>query len=150
MNHVLEHVIDPAEVLQRAERILRPGGRIVGQLPTLSTWEHRVFGPCWAGYHYPRHLQLYSRPALAAALGAAGFVDVRIRSTPHVQTALSVQNWLVARGVRTRLRFGRAPWFGPLLLLSLPIEVLAFLRDRSGVIDFEAQKPADVRVDGAP
>lgn len=141
MNHVLEHVIDPGEVLRRACAILTPGGRLIGQLPTLSTWEHRAFRGTWAGYHYPRHLQLFSRAGLTRLLADSGFVDVQLRSTPHAQTALSVQNWIVSRGWRPRLRFGRAPFFGPLLLLSLPIEVGAFLLDRSGVIDFSARRP---------
>jgi SAM-dependent methyltransferase len=33
MNHVLEHVIHPGLVLERALRLLRPGGWLVGQLP---------------------------------------------------------------------------------------------------------------------
>ena len=107
----------------------------------VSTWEHRAFRGTWAGYHYPRHLQLFSRAGLTRLLADSGFVDVQLRSTPHAQTALSVQNWIVSRGWRPRLRFGRAPFFGPLLLLSLPIEVGAFLLDRSGVIDFSARRP---------
>jgi SAM-dependent methyltransferase len=141
MNHVLEHVLDPGEVLRRVWRILKPGGWVVGQLPTLSSWEHRAFGAVWAGYHFPRHLQLFSRSGLVRLFAGNGFTDVRVRSTPHVQTALSMQNWLVSRGLRTRLRFGRAPFFGPLLLLSLPVELAAFALDRSGVVDFVARRP---------
>lgn len=141
MNHVLEHVLDPREAAHRAWRILKPGGHVIGQLPTRTSWEYRFFGSTWAGYHYPRHTQIFSRPALVRLLEEAGFINVRLKSAPHVQTALSAQNWLVSRGVPSGLRFGRARYFGALLLLSLPIELLAAFRDRSGVIDFEAQRP---------
>lgn len=143
MNHVLEHVIDPADVLRRALTLLRPGGTLIGQIPTCSTWEHKVFGRTWAGYHYPRHLQIFSRSGLTRLVESTGFVNVRIKSTPHAQTALSVQNWLISRGARPRLRFGRAPFFSALLVCSLPIEILAACTDRSGVVDFEAERPGD-------
>jgi SAM-dependent methyltransferase len=53
MNHVLEHVIDPGLVLERALRLLRPGGWLVGQLPARTSWEARLFGRYWGGYHFP-------------------------------------------------------------------------------------------------
>lgn len=141
MNHVLEHVLDPREVLTRAHALLAPGGRLVGQLPTVSSWEHAIFGAVWAGYHFPRHLQLFSRDGLDQLLEACGFVDVEVRSAPHAQTAISVQNWLLSRGLRSRLEFGRAPYFGLLLLGSLPFEAVALLAGRSGVVDFAARRP---------
>jgi len=143
MNHVLEHVVDPGEALRRARAILAPRGRLVGQIPTLTSWEHGAFRGAWAGYHFPRHLQVFSRRGLVRLLESSGFADVTLRSTLHVQTALSVQNWLVGRGLRSRLQFGRASYFGILLLLSLPVELVAFLADRSGVVDFTARR-ADV------
>ncbi|MGH7786540.1 MAG: class I SAM-dependent methyltransferase [Candidatus Binatia bacterium] len=145
MNHVLEHVIDPSEVVGRAFQLLRPGGHLVGQIPTNTSWEFRQFGRYWAGYHFPRHLHVFSRPGLLRLLMRAGFTTVRIRSTPHVQIALSIQNLLVARGWNARLRFGRAWFFGPLLFASLPFEIIQALCGRSGVIDFEATRPMKSR-----
>ncbi|MBX3023988.1 class I SAM-dependent methyltransferase [bacterium] len=142
MNHVLEHVIDPGEVTRRAFQLLRPGGHLVGQLPTNSSWEARAFGPYWAGYHFPRHLHVFSRAGLTRLLQRVGFVDIRIRSTPHIQIPLSLQNALVGRGWNLRLRFGRARLFGPLLLASLPLEVVQASCGRSGVVDFQATRPA--------
>ena len=141
MNHVLEHVLDPREVIQRCWALLEPGGWVVGQLPTKSSWEHRVFGARWAGYHFPRHTQLLRRDGLVRLLAGAGFVRTRLWSTPHGQIALSLQNSAVAAGLPTRLQFGRAPFFGVLLLLCLPLEIIQSLCNRSGVIDFEAQRP---------
>jgi SAM-dependent methyltransferase len=141
MNHVLEHVLDTGEVLRRAFELLRPGGWLVGQLPTNSAWEAK-FGSTWAGYHYPRHLQVFSRAGLVRAMEGASFRDVSIRSAPHCQTAISAQNFLLARGLRLPLSFGRTPIYGGLLLASLPFEAVAWLFDRSGTVDFRARKPA--------
>src|SRR5262245_55654671 len=79
MNHVIEHVIDPAAMLHQARRLLRPGGHVVGQLPTRSSWEARLFGRRWGGYHYPRHLQAFSRSGLQRLLESVGFDAVRVK-----------------------------------------------------------------------
>ena len=42
MNHVLEHVVSPHTMLERAHDLLRPGGHVIGQLPTVSSWENRT------------------------------------------------------------------------------------------------------------
>ncbi len=73
MNHVLEHVVQPHTMLERAFDLLRPGGHLIGQLPTVSSWEHSLFGPSWGGYHYPRHLQIPSRTGLLGILEDVGF-----------------------------------------------------------------------------
>lgn len=140
MNHVLEHVGDPREVVDRCRQLLRPGGFLIGQLPTNSTWE-TVFGGAWAGYHYPRHLQVFSRSGLAELLRAGGFSEVRVSSAPHCQAAISMQNQLLAKGCNLRLEYGRSKIYGLLLLLSLPLEALAWLFDKSGTVDFIARRP---------
>jgi SAM-dependent methyltransferase len=139
LNHVLEHVCNPDDVIARCWQLLKPGGWLIGQLPTNSAWESH-FGKTWAGYHYPRHLQVFSRQGLAQLLTRNGFGGVRITSAPHCQTAISLQNSMVAAGVPLRLAHGRSKIYGVLLLLSLPFELLAWLCNRSGTIDFKARK----------
>lgn len=142
MNHVIEHVLDPDVLLRRSLALLKPGGYVVGQLPTSSCWELKVFGRYWGGHHYPRHLQAISRDGLAGALTRAGFADVRVMSVPHVQTALSVQNWLIGHGWSPRMTHGKSPLYGLFLLAVLPFEAVAFAAGRCGIINFEARRPA--------
>jgi hypothetical protein len=141
MNHVLEHVIHPRTMLERAYDLLRPGGQIIGQLPTVSSWERRLFGRNWGGYHYPRHLQIPSRTGLANLLGEVGCRDVKIRAAPHIQTTISLQNTLIRRGWRPRMQYGKTPIYTLLLVTALPYEALAWACDKGGIIDFRAQKP---------
>jgi SAM-dependent methyltransferase len=140
MNHVLEHVENPEEVIDRCLRLLKPGGYLIGQLPTNSTWE-TCFGGAWAGYHYPRHLQIFSRAGLEGILVAAGFQAVQLSSAPHCQTAISMQNQLLARGWNLNIEYGRSKVYGLLLALSLPLEAVAWLFNRSGTVDFIARRP---------
>jgi SAM-dependent methyltransferase len=141
MNHVLEHVVYPHTMLERARDLLRPGGFVIGQLPTVSSWENRVFGHNWGGYHYPRHLQIPSKAGLSGLLEDIGFSAVKIRSAPHIQTTISLQNSLVRRGWRPRMQNGKTPVYGALLVAALPYEAVAWLFDKGGIIDFQAQKP---------
>jgi SAM-dependent methyltransferase len=139
MNHVLEHVVSPRTMLERARALLRPGGHLIGQLPTVSSWECRLFGRTWGGYHYPRHLQIPSRQGLAGLLEEVGFGQVTIRSAPHIQTTISLQNTLVSRGWRPKMQYGKTPAYSALLVASLPFESVAWAFDRGGIIDFRAQ-----------
>ena len=141
MNHILEHVIFPATMLERAKDLLRPGGFVIGQLPTVSSWDVHVFGRNWGGYHFPRHLQIPSRPGLAHLLEGSGLDRVHIRTAPHILTTISLQNSLVRLGWRPRMHFGKTPAYAALMVLALPYEAIAWLCDRGGIIDFRAQKP---------
>jgi len=143
MNHVLEHVVDTGEVLRRSFALLRPGGWLIGQLPTVTSWEARLFGKRFGGYHYPRHLQVPSRRGLARMVEQAGFGDVHIRSAPHIQTAVSLQNSIVGAGWRPKMRYGKTPVYSLLLLAVLPFEGLAWIADRGGIVDFRARRPLE-------
>lgn len=141
MNHVLEHVVAPRTMLQRSFDLLRPGGWVVGQLPTVSSWEHDIFGHNWGGYHYPRHLQIPSRSGLSDLLGETGFAEVTLRSAPHIQTTISMQNSLVRRGWHPTMRNGKTPLYTALMIASLPYESVAWVFDQGGIIDFRGKKP---------
>jgi SAM-dependent methyltransferase len=140
MNHVLEHVVEPRTMLERSFELLKPGGHLVGQLPTVSSWEAQIFGRNWGGYHFPRHLQIPSRAGLAALLADVGFRDVHIRTAPHIQTTTSMQNTLIRWGWRPTMRYGKTPAHAVLMALSLPFESVAWLFDRGGIIDFRAHR----------
>jgi SAM-dependent methyltransferase len=142
MNHVLEHVVEPHVMLERAYELLRPGGYVIGQLPTVSSWENKLFGRNWGGYHYPRHLQIPSKAGLSGLLEQVGFTAVTVRSAPHIQTTISLQNTLVRRGWRPHMHNGKTPAYGALLVAALPYETVAWLCDEGGIVNFKARKPA--------
>ncbi len=140
MYHVLEHVEEPDTVMNQVFRMLRPGGVVVGQLPVKDSWEYRLFGEAWAGYHYPRHLQIFSRAGLEALMYGAGFGSVSLKSAPHCQTAISMQNKCIAMGMKLKPQGGRTSIYPALLALSLPFEILVTLLQVGGTLDFTCRK----------
>jgi SAM-dependent methyltransferase len=71
-HHSLERVPDPPAALHAAARLLRPGGRVVVRTPVIGTalWER--YGTDWWELDPPRHLFVFSAPALEAMAVAAG------------------------------------------------------------------------------
>jgi SAM-dependent methyltransferase len=80
-NHVLEHVIDPIELLSQSYRLLRPGGNLIIVTPNVDSFLHHHFGVCWRALDPPRHLHLFSPKTLTQAAERAGFRDVQCRTS---------------------------------------------------------------------
>jgi 2-polyprenyl-3-methyl-5-hydroxy-6-metoxy-1,4-benzoquinol methylase len=73
MSHVIEHVPDPRAVLTEARRILRPGGRLAIVTPNARAVGHWWFRASWVALDPPRHLSIFTLPALRRLLEESGF-----------------------------------------------------------------------------
>lgn len=73
--HVFEHLHEPGEVLRRAYRLLRPGGRVVISAPNFDSAQARIFRRHWYAFDVPRHLHHFSPASLDILLTEAGLVD---------------------------------------------------------------------------
>jgi SAM-dependent methyltransferase len=71
-HHSFEHVPDPHEQLQRAAKLLSPGGCCLLRLPTVSSyaWEH--YRENWFQLDAPRHFFLHSIRSIALLAEKAG------------------------------------------------------------------------------
>lgn len=146
MNNYLEHTCEPARELAKAHAVLKPGGRLIGQVPNFDSADRRLFGRFWGGNHAPRHTFQFDPRSLLAALGTAGFAATAVsQSINPAHVAISVQNLMQRNRPDLRrnpaLKHGRAPYFFVLLLLALPLNAVFAAAGRSGLIDFAAVRP---------
>lgn len=73
MNHVIEHVHDPIDVLRRAYDLLKPGGQLFIETPNIEAYGHDKFKRHWRGLEIPRHLIIFSWDAIDQLLMKVGF-----------------------------------------------------------------------------
>lgn len=84
LNHVIEHVLDPIELLKECCRVLRPGGKLVVVTPNIRSLGAHVFGEHWRGLEVPRHLFLFSTWSLRACAKAAELDIQDLRTTAYL------------------------------------------------------------------
>jgi SAM-dependent methyltransferase len=116
----IEHVPDPVEVLAATTRLLRPGGRVILVTDNAGSWSQSMFrGRYWGGYHFPRHLCLFTPATLRRLADVADLQVVRLG------TMLSPVNWVYS--VRNALVDLRAPgWLVERFSLASPGSLAAF------------------------
>ena len=109
--HVLEHLHDPKGALLEANRILRPGGRLVVAVPNLSSLQARWAGAAWFHLDLPRHLWHFPLASLRRLLSDCGFEiqsehHFSLRQNPFgwVQSALNRVPGLPQNGLYTLLQ----------------------------------------------
>jgi 2-polyprenyl-3-methyl-5-hydroxy-6-metoxy-1,4-benzoquinol methylase len=85
--HVLEHVFDPSRVMAEALRVLKPGGRLMLEVPNFQSVGRVLFRTYWFPLELPRHLYHFTPDTLEALLKKTGYQKVVIKGVP---SALSI------------------------------------------------------------
>lgn len=122
LSNVLEHSLDPKDMLTHVARILKPGGQVWISCPNVDSWQCKVFGKYWINWHVPFHIVHFSQSTLTKILQQTGFEVKEIRQeSPALWAAHSIIVRLFARlGKPTKhLR-------NPLLITTLLILIRVF------------------------
>ncbi|MCB7129009.1 MAG: class I SAM-dependent methyltransferase [Candidatus Brocadiales bacterium] len=96
MNHVIEHIYNPLEVLKECYRILKPGGMLIAITPNTRSATHRKFKESCFHLDPPRHIHLFTSPALKNLASKAGFV-VQMRTSAVGASWVYIESELFAR-----------------------------------------------------
>ena len=98
LSNVLEHSLDPGQMLRDVRRILKAGGQIWISCPNSRSWLRSCFGRYWINWHVPFHIVHFSPDTLAKMLKEAGYENVQTRQiTPSLWVASSVIARLFAK-----------------------------------------------------
>lgn len=71
--HVLEHVHDLSEYLEKFYKILKPAGRLIIAVPNYTSSDADYYKQYWAAYDVPRHLYHFSPKSMKVLLAKKGF-----------------------------------------------------------------------------
>ena len=124
--HSLEHIGNPLDAVERAQRLLSPGGTLIVTVPNWSSWQRRAFGNRWAMLDVPRHLQHFSPQALTQLAAKLDLELEEVGTSSNAIAAAYSVHYLIAG----RWTPGWKLWLS--YALSLPLLPFVFLGDRIG------------------
>jgi SAM-dependent methyltransferase len=78
MMAVIEHVLEPRAMIQRARELLAPGGRLHLETPNSDSMAARVMRGAWPPLAPIEHIYLFGARAMRTLLQQSGFRDVRV------------------------------------------------------------------------
>lgn len=62
--HVLEHIPNLEETIEKLSNIVKPGGTLIVAVPNYKSYDAKYYGKFWAAYDVPRHIWHFSRTAI--------------------------------------------------------------------------------------
>lgn len=102
VNHVLEHVADPAAVLATARKALGPAGLLLVGVPNFGSPIARLAAARWAGLVPDQHRWHFTARALRRVVDAAGFVVLGSRTCMLLHEPVTVvgrAKWVLRRAL---------------------------------------------------
>ncbi len=94
LSNVLEHSLDPRQMLLDVRRILKAGGEVWVSCPNSESWLRSVFGAFWINWHVPFHISQFSTKTSKNLLSEAGFAAIETR---QITPALWVSSSFIAK-----------------------------------------------------
>jgi 2-polyprenyl-3-methyl-5-hydroxy-6-metoxy-1,4-benzoquinol methylase len=94
LSNVLEHSLEPREMLDAVRRVLKPGGEVWISCPSGESWQRKFFGRNWINWHVPFHISHFSSRTLKRLLSDCGFTVTECSQVSCAQWM--AQSWIAA------------------------------------------------------
>ncbi|MCO4292758.1 class I SAM-dependent methyltransferase [Solitalea sp. MAHUQ-68] len=108
MWHVLEHVPDLNQTIERLKQLLTSTGILIVAVPNYNSYDALHYGRFWAAYDVPRHLYHFSQQSIKEVFGNHGFGLTETK--PMIFDSFYVS--LLSEQYKT----GRKKWFSAFLM----------------------------------
>lgn len=104
LSNVIEHSLNPKEMLKNVRCVLKPKGHVWISCPNSQSWLRSLFGPSWINWHVPFHLFHFSKKTLEQLLQRSGFEIKKLKyKTPgHWMSQTIVASMFARPGRKTR------------------------------------------------
>jgi len=80
--NILEHIANPAQIIEKAGRLLKKGGLIIIKTPNADSLDARLFRHhYWGGLHCPRHWILFSEQSFRRMIHSSALTADKIKFT---------------------------------------------------------------------
>lgn len=145
MHQLIEHVRDPALLLAKAARWLKPGGILSIETPESTGWDFALFKRrYWGGYHFPRHFFIFNRQTLTQMAAESGLQVYAVKSILSPMFWVhSLRNWWADKPSLRWLRDVFSPSNVLLLAAATSLEILQLaLTRRSSNLQMLLRRPA--------
>jgi 2-polyprenyl-3-methyl-5-hydroxy-6-metoxy-1,4-benzoquinol methylase len=96
LDQVIEHAVNPVQMLCDIAQVLKPGGKVILSTPNSRGWGVRAFGRRWINWHTPYHLQHFSEESMQLAAEQAGLILESAKTITH-------SNWLYYQWIHLAL-----------------------------------------------
>lgn len=103
--HVLEHINNPEVVLRETQKLLKPNGIVIMEIPSGSSLFLNIFKKNWQQLIVPEHLYFYTEKSLKKLLKVANLkiVDIEYSGIFSFSGPSSLANLLRSKGLNNEL-----------------------------------------------
>ena len=134
LSNVLEHTLNPRQMLLDVHRIVANGGQVWISCPNNESWLRRLFGRSWINWHVPFHISHFSSKTLRGLLTQTGYVQIEDRQiTPALWVTHSLIVYFLGKEGR-KTRQLRNPFLSLILMMFVRFVLfpVLWLGNRSG------------------
>jgi 2-polyprenyl-3-methyl-5-hydroxy-6-metoxy-1,4-benzoquinol methylase len=119
LSNVLEHTLDPRQMLIEVGRVLAKDGKVWISCPNSESWLRAVFGRLWINWHVPFHITHFGKRTLSQLLGETGFKPIEIRYiSPASWVAQSLLATFFAKEGRKNQQLRNPFWVGVFMIFT--------------------------------
>lgn len=139
LNHVIEHVLDPRELLDFLFGVLKENGKIIGQTPNFDDFTFKLFKETWGPLHQPYHINIFNKKSLQNFCENSSFETKTSQAFMPTGISMSLENQIKKRfRLKTKGRFAIYPF---ILGISFLINFFILVFNKEGsIINFEIKK----------